>query len=318
MTYRFFLRTRLLGSWRPRSRCRGLGSAGEMSANVRSARSNRLQPSRPRHELIQHRVDLPLVARIGLERREVLEVGEEREQDLGADGRDHELAHDEAQMLDGARSSDAAVAHESRGLVVPLAIEVVDRVLERGGGAVVVFRRHEDVSVEGADLRSPSLRVLVGVPPERRRQRLVEERQLVLGDVDELELGVLAPLRQAVNPARDGLVVTPRARAPGHDRDLQHVLPPLGRMTDFGRESTASDSNLGPGACALSNPSTSTRTSFLAGSPCGSGGPCDQKSRQASTLSQRVTITYSVGSVVVRRSIPPSAPFAFLQMADMA
>ena len=82
---------------------------------------------------------------------------------LVAHGRDLHLGHHQPQVLHRARPAGAAVADEAGRLVVPLGVQEIDRVLERAGGAVVVLGRHEDVAVEGSDLRRPRLRVLLGV-----------------------------------------------------------------------------------------------------------------------------------------------------------
>jgi hypothetical protein len=63
--------------------------------------------------------------------------------------------------------------------------------LQDAGGAVVVLRGDEDEAVEGGDLLGPLLRVLALVLAHRRGQRLVQVRQRVVPQVDELELGSL-------------------------------------------------------------------------------------------------------------------------------
>src|SRR5207244_3806319 len=78
----------------------------DRAAAVAHRRPQCLQGSAPGDEVIQHRVRGLLLLGTGLERREVLEVREERQRDLCAHGRDLDLAHHEAQLLDGA---DAAV-----------------------------------------------------------------------------------------------------------------------------------------------------------------------------------------------------------------
>jgi hypothetical protein len=85
----------------------------------------------------------------GVERKEVLEIVVHRKGDLGPDVGDLYLAHHQSQVLDGTRSTGAAISDEAGGLVVLLPIEEVDRVLERGGSRVVVFGCDEDESVEG-------------------------------------------------------------------------------------------------------------------------------------------------------------------------
>jgi hypothetical protein len=153
---------------------------------------------------------------------EVREVGEQRQRDLGADVGDVELAHDQAQVLDRAGAADAAVADETGRLVVPLGEEEVDRVLQRAGGRVVVLRGDEDEAVEGVDLLGPGQGVRLGVLTHRRRDGLVEVREVEVQEVDELVLGVGALLGDVENPLGDGFAVTARAGAAEDDRDLGH------------------------------------------------------------------------------------------------
>jgi hypothetical protein len=124
----------------------------------------------------------------------------------------------------------AAVADEPGRLVVPLGEEEIDRVLERAADAVVVLRRHEDVAVEGSDLRRPLLRVLLGVLTLRRRHRLVEQRQVEIPDVHQLELGIGPLPREIVSPPRDGLADAPGTCASNDDCELEHGSFPLGKI----------------------------------------------------------------------------------------
>jgi hypothetical protein len=55
-------------------------------------------------------------------------------------------------VFDGSDASRASVADETRRLVVPLVVEVVDRVLQRSRRGMVVLGRHEDERIEGCDL----------------------------------------------------------------------------------------------------------------------------------------------------------------------
>src|SRR5467141_3113048 len=108
-----------------------------------------------------------------LEDAEVLEVGVERDRDLVADVRAHQLSHDESKVFDGPDAARAAVTDETRRLAVPLLVEVVDCVLQRARRGMVVLGRHEDERVEGCDLGRPCLRVIVRILAEGRRERLV-------------------------------------------------------------------------------------------------------------------------------------------------
>ena len=66
-----------------------------------------------------------------LEDAVVLKVGKHGEQDLVAHRRDVHLGQHQAQLLDRARPAGAAVADEPSRLVVPLAEQKINRVLER-------------------------------------------------------------------------------------------------------------------------------------------------------------------------------------------
>src|SRR2546427_9982778 len=55
-----------------------------------------------------------------LEDAEVLEVGEERERDLRAHVRDHQLSHDESQVFDGPSATRAASATKPRTWLEPI------------------------------------------------------------------------------------------------------------------------------------------------------------------------------------------------------
>ena len=130
------------------------------------------------------------------------------------------FAHHQAQVFDRSRPADGAIAHEAGRLVVPLGVQVIDGVLQRGGGAVVVFGRHEHVPVEGRDLRGPPLGVRMAVAAERRRNRLIQQRQLVVRDVDQLEAGVSTLRGKLECPARYRDVVAAGTGASGNDGDI--------------------------------------------------------------------------------------------------
>src|SRR6187431_2459521 len=96
----------------------------------------------------------------GLERREVLEVLANQQRDLSADVGNLQFRHEQTEMLDRADSARGSIADEPGRLVVPLAVQKVDRILQRGGRPMVVLRSDEDESVEGLDLLAPTLRML--------------------------------------------------------------------------------------------------------------------------------------------------------------
>ena len=94
-----------------------------------------------------------------------------------------------------ARGAGAAVADEASRLVVPLAEQKIDRVLECAGNAMVVLRRDEEIAVERAHLGGPYFGVRLTVLPHYRRHWFIEERQVEVFDVHEFELGVAALFR---------------------------------------------------------------------------------------------------------------------------
>src|SRR6266446_1362662 len=161
---------------------------------------------------------------VGPEDAEVFEVGKHGEQNLVADGGHLQLGQDQTQLLDGARSADAAVADEAGRLVVPFGKQKIDRVLERAGNSVVVLGRDENVGVETVDLSGPRFCMRLTVLTHDRWRRLVQKRQVEILDVHEFELGVAALLCDFVNPFSHGLAVATRPRASENDSDLYHVI----------------------------------------------------------------------------------------------
>jgi hypothetical protein len=121
-----------------------------------------------------------------------------------------------------ARVPDAAVADDARWLVVPFVVQVVDGVLGGGVDAVVVLRDHEDERVGAVDHRAPVLGVLVDVPAQPRMIRLVEDRQVQLGQVGDLDVEVIAAPGPVDNPV--GHSRTHPAGAGAADDDLQDGL----------------------------------------------------------------------------------------------
>jgi len=111
---------------------------------LRSVLAQRFQRAALRDNLIEHRVDGLLVMGSRLEDAEVFKVGKHGEQDLVAHRRDLHLGQRQAQLLDCARPACTPVADEASRLVVPLAEEKINRVLERAGDAMIVLGRDED------------------------------------------------------------------------------------------------------------------------------------------------------------------------------
>jgi hypothetical protein len=86
------------------------------------------------------------------------------------------------------------IRDEQNGLVRPRVVQVVDRVLERAGDAVVVLGAQDDVAVVSRDLRVSVRGVLVrelGVGGHGARDHgFVEDGEVEGGDVDDGELDV--------------------------------------------------------------------------------------------------------------------------------
>jgi hypothetical protein len=108
----------------------------------------------------------------------------------------------QAQLLDRARSTGAAVADEASRLVVPLGEQKIDGVLERAGDAMVVLGRDENVGIERTNFRGPRFGVRLTVLPHYWWYRLVEKRQVEILDVYEFELSVAALFRDFIDPLR--------------------------------------------------------------------------------------------------------------------
>src|SRR5580658_5334246 len=141
----------------------------------------------------------------GLEGREILEIGEKGEADLRANIGELDVADHLTEYFHGARPAIAAVADEADGFVVPFAVQEVDRVLERGGRAMIVFGRHEDEGVELLDRSRPGLGVRLAVLTHGCWDRLIEQGQVEILYVDDFELSVASLARDVIDPARDGL-----------------------------------------------------------------------------------------------------------------
>jgi hypothetical protein len=140
---------------------------------------------------------------------------------LHPDGADHLL-----ELLDGAcPRRDAAVGDEPGGLVGPLLVQVVDRVLQRRRVAVVVLGRDEDDGVGGRDRRAPALRVRVLVAAQPRVVGLVEQGQIDGRQVDEphVERGVLPGA--VGEPLGDRQPGPPGPCAGEDDHEVRHVVP---------------------------------------------------------------------------------------------
>src|SRR5260370_41724810 len=87
---------------------------------------------------------------------------------------------------------------------------------------MVVFGSDENVGVQRGNFLAPRLRVRLAVLMHRRWYRLIEERQLVILDVDNLKLRVLAVLQDIVHPLCDGRGFPSRSRTADDDSNFQH------------------------------------------------------------------------------------------------
>jgi hypothetical protein len=123
-------------------------------------------------------------------------------------------------VLDGAGTTERAVGDEGRGLVVPLGVEVVDGVLQDARGGVVVLGGDEDEPVERGDPGGPGLGVVVGVDAPAGGHGLVQVRQRVVEQVDELVVGVRPFLGLGQHPPRHGFTLPARTGTAEDDRDL--------------------------------------------------------------------------------------------------
>ena len=132
------------------------------------------------------------------------------------------LRQHQAQLLDGARSTGAAVADEASRLVTPFCKQKINRVLERARSSMVVLRRNENVGIETADLGGPYFGVRLTVLAHYGRHGLVEKRQVEIFDVYEFELGVGTLLSDFVNPLSHGLAVATGPRASDDDCNSNH------------------------------------------------------------------------------------------------
>ena len=152
----------------------------------------------------------------------VLELGQQRQRDLLAHVGYLQFRAGQPQVLGGPGAAREAVGDEPGRLVVPLGVQVVQGVLEHCRGGVVVLGGDHDEPVERGDRRRPPLGVLVLVLAHRRRQRLIQMRQRVVAQVNQLELGVAAARCQVIDPRGDLFAAAVGAGAAQDDADLDH------------------------------------------------------------------------------------------------
>src|SRR5579864_1126335 len=93
---------------------------------------------------------------------------------------------------------------------------------------MVVFWGDKNVGIEGGDFLAPSVRVRLGVLVHRGWYGLIEERQLVILNVDNFKLRVLAAFQDIVHPLCNGPGFPSWSRAADDDPNFQHFLSPSG------------------------------------------------------------------------------------------
>src|SRR5438105_12855899 len=87
---------------------------------------------------------------------------------------------------------------------------------------MVVFGGNENVGVERRNFLAPSLRVRLAVLMHPRWYELIEKRQLVILDVNNLKLRILAAFQDIVHPLCDGRGFPSRSRTADDDSNFQH------------------------------------------------------------------------------------------------
>ena len=131
-------------------------------------------------------------------------------------GRDDLLDH-----LRGPRpGGDTAVADEAHRLVLPFPMQVVDRILQWRGEAIVVLGHDEDEGVGRVDHGAPRLGVPVRVAAQAGVVGLVHERQVELGKVHDLDVEPAVRDGALAEPLRDRQpdAAGPRAGDDDHER----------------------------------------------------------------------------------------------------
>lgn len=185
-----------------------LGELGQLAQDV----AELLGPALGRRE------DVAVLALLDLEHR--------REGDLATDDVHLGVGDDRAPVLDGPDPAVGAVGDQRDALVAPLGVEDVEGILQGRRHAVVVLRGDEDEAVEPVDRLAPAAGLGVVVLPLRRARdgRLVEQVEVVVGEVDELVLGVVAAGDLVHDPVGNLCAEAARAGASEDDGDL-HVTP---------------------------------------------------------------------------------------------
>src|SRR5690349_3684503 len=87
---------------------------------------------------------------------------------------------------------------------------------------MVVFGGDENVGVEPGNFLAPSLRVGLAVLMHPGCYGLIEERELVILDVDNLKIRIFAAFQYVVHPLCDGCGFPSRSRTADDDSNFQH------------------------------------------------------------------------------------------------
>ena len=148
---------------------------------------------------------------------------------LRLDGR-----QDRLERADRAGATAEAVAHQADRHGLPLGVEGVDGVLQRGGVAAVVLGHGEDHRVVLLDALRPGLGALLGVVAHGRQLGLGQERQVHLGEVDDVELEACGGLVR--DPPGDGRADAGGAGAADDDADLHACSKVPGRAVCSARD----------------------------------------------------------------------------------
>ena len=92
---------------------------------------------------------------------------------------------------------------------------------------MVIFRRYEDEGIERSDRGRPGFGMFLGEGlVKRRREWLVEHRQVEVRDIDEMVDSVIAQRGEFMNPTRHRFTIAARPRA-SDDNSTFSVMRPL-------------------------------------------------------------------------------------------
>src|SRR5580700_10683742 len=127
-----------------------------------------------------------------LKGRKILEVRPHRERHLGSNVCNLDFTHDQPQVFDRSDTARTAISDKTGRFVIPFEVEKIDSVLERRRGGMVVFGGDENIGVKRSNFVTPALRVRLAVLMHYGGHRLIEEWQLVILDVDNFKLRVVA------------------------------------------------------------------------------------------------------------------------------